>query len=63
MSGSYAEISITSAQVTNFKAAVDDEIALSIDTLSVEAITANKEDGYAITSISQEDGKVIAAAG
>ena len=61
--GSYADIAITSAQVTNFKQNVDTAIGLSVATLSVDAITANGAEGSAITSISQSNGKITASAG
>ena len=61
--GSYADIAITSAQVTNCKQNVDTAIGLSVATLSVDAITANGAEGSAITSISQSNGKITASAG
>ena len=61
LSGAYAPISITSAQVTNFKENVDAAIALSVATLSVDAVTAGA--GEAITSISESNGKISASKG
>ena len=57
----YKDISIVSGQVQNISKAIDDKIALSVATLSIDAVTAAA--GEAITSISQTDGKITAARG
>ena len=57
----YKDISIVSGQVQNISKAIDDKIALSVATLTADAVTAGT--GEAITSISQTDGKITASKG
>ena len=57
----YKDISIVSGQVQNISKAIDDKIALSVATLTADAVTAGT--GEAITSISQIDGKITASKG
>lgn len=57
----YKDISILSGQVQDISKAIDDKIALSVATLTAEAVTAGT--GEAITSISQADGKITASKG
>ena len=57
----YTDISILSGQVQDISKAIDDKIALSVATLTANAVTAGT--GEAITSISQTDGKITASKG